>query len=354
MERVAITDGSGNVVSTIQIVDGATALSRGELLLPGDLSRHRVGVIVQPSVTRIASAIEDSWRDRGASVRTITVPDREAAKTLSVAEDCFVQLNELGLTRDDMIVGIGGGAATDLAGFVAATYLRGVASVLFPTTMLAAVDASIGGKTAVNVGGKNLVGVFHHPDRVIIDLEILRGLPREILLEGSAEAVKAGFIADPDLVALYAADGLSANIADVLVRAVRVKAGIVSEDFRERGVRGTLNFGHTVGHAIETLTGLSHGHSVAIGMVAASYSSAKQLGFPETPAVVEILQKLGLPTVLPAGVSRSDILELIRLDKKRDHGGIRMALLSRIGECVVMSVDDATVLVGLTAIGVTN
>ncbi len=352
MERVVITDEAGATLSTITLVDEPATADRGAMLLPGDLAKHRIGIVVQPSVAHIAREIAESFRARGGEVAIMAVPDREEAKTLAVAERCFVQLNELGLTRDDVIVGVGGGAVTDLAGFVAATYLRGVRSVLMPTTMLAAVDASIGGKTAVNVGGKNLVGAFHHPDRVIIDLNILRELPEDILREGSAEAVKAGFIADPDLVALYAADGLAANIGDVLIRAVRVKADIVSADVREHGIRGTLNFGHTVGHAVETLTGLSHGHSVAIGMVAASFSSAKSLGFNDTPAVVEILAKLGLPTTVPPGVRRSDVLDLIQLDKKRDHAGVRMALLSSIGECVVMPVDDATVLVGLTAIGV--
>ncbi len=354
MEQVVITDETGGTLSTITVVDEPVATDRGTMLLPGDLSKHRVGIVVQPSVTHIAHDIAESFRARGGVVAVMTVPDREEAKTLAVAERCFVQLNELGLTRDDVIVGVGGGAVTDLAGFVAATYLRGVRSVLMPTTMLAAVDASIGGKTAVNIGGKNLVGAFHHPDRVVIDLSILRALPEDILREGSAEAVKAGFISDPDLVALYAADGLAANIGDVLIRAVRVKADIVSADVRERGIRGTLNFGHTVGHAVETLTGLSHGHSVAIGMVAASYCSAKRLGFNDTSAVVEILQKLGLPTTIPPGIKRSDVLDLVRLDKKRDHTGVRMALLPSIGECVVMPVDDATVLVGLTAIGVTS
>jgi 3-dehydroquinate synthase len=354
VEDVVIVDEAGNAVSTISFVDTGSAGDRGQALLPGDLQGQRVGIITQPSVASMAADIGASILSRGAAVTTVEVPDREQAKTLAVAEHCFLALNELGLTRSDVVVGVGGGAATDLAGFVAATYLRGIRCVLLPTTMLAAVDAAIGGKTAVNVGGKNLVGAFHHPDRVVIDLRILRELPTELLREGTAEAVKAGFIADPDLVSLFAAHGLEADLEQVITRAVRVKADVVASDFTEQGIRGTLNFGHTVGHAVETLSGLSHGHSVAIGMAAAAYASAKVLRFSESSAVVEILQKLGLPTVAPAGLVRSEVLDLMHLDKKRDRDGIRMALLPRIGECAMMPVDDATVQVALTAIGITT
>jgi 3-dehydroquinate synthase len=299
----------------------------------------------------VARSLRRQLDDAGVRSDVRVVPDRDAAKTLLVAEDCYLWLNELALTRDDLIVGVGGGAATDLAGFVAATYLRGVAVVHVPTTLLGAVDAAIGGKTGVNVGGKNLVGAFHHPRAVLIDPDVLDGLPSELLVEGAAEALKCGLIADPALVALYEAEGIDADLEEVVVRAVRVKADVVGEDFEERGKRAILNYGHTVGHAVEIAASMPHGHAVAVGMVAAGAASQEITGFTAADRQRDLIGRLGLPVSAPQVDTRT-VRAYMALDKKRRGDELRMTLLEAIGRATVRAVDDATVRVALAAIGI--
>ena len=254
------------------------------------------------------------------------------------------------MTRGDLIVAIGGGSLTDAAGFVAGTYLRGVDAVFVPTTLLGAVDAAIGGKAALNLDGKNLVGVFKHPDRVIVDLEILEALPAELLKQGHAEALKAGFIADANLVELYERGTAAASIDEIVRRAIAVKAEVVSDDFRETGRRAILNFGHTVGHAVETLSDLSHGEAVAVGMVAAAAASREELGFEGEDRISAVVESVGLPIRAPALDGR-EVRAAMQLDKKRDASGLRMVLLEDFGRPVLKSVDAATVTVALEAIG---
>ena len=295
--------------------------------------------------------MERSLVESGAAVAVVPLPDGERAKTLSTVEAVALELNRLGLSRGDTIVGIGGGAATDVAGFIAATYLRGVECVVAPTTLLGAVDASIGGKTGVNAGGKNLLGVFQHPSQVWIDVEAIRSLPRELLVQGTAEAVKAGFVGDPILVSLYQEHGIDAPLEEVIERAVAVKARIVSEDFREGGVRAYLNYGHTVGHAVEVAGGTSHGEAVAIGMVAAGVVGERMVGFERRIEQETLIRALGLPTRSPE-VDRAEIARLMALDKKRDAGGIRFVVLEDFGTPRVVHPDDATVQASLRAIGI--
>jgi 3-dehydroquinate synthase len=299
----------------------------------------------------VAARIGDELRRTGLVVATRQLPDREAAKTLTTAEATFLWLNSLGMTRGDTIVAVGGGALTDAAGFIAAAYLRGIEIVLVPTTLLGAVDAAIGGKTAVNVGGKNLAGLFRHPERVVIDLDVLDGLPKALLVEGTAEAVKAGLIADIELVGLYEEHGLHAPLDQVVPMAVRVKAAVVGGDFREGGRRAVLNYGHTVGHAVETATGLPHGHAVAVGMAAAGAISEAVVGFADAGRQRRLLEALELPVTSPA-VERRELHRLMALDKKRDSSGIRMVLLRSIGDPTVVTVDAATVDAALDAVGV--
>ncbi len=180
----------------------------------------------------------EGLREAGLAAELRVLPDGEAAKTLAVAEGVYEWLAGLGLTRADTVLGVGGGSLTDLAGFVAATFLRGVEAVYVPTTLVGAVDAAIGGKTGVNLGAKNLVGAFQHPARVVIDADLLDALPLGLRRDGAAEALKAGLIGDPDLVGLYERDGLEADPAEVVRRAVAVKAAVVGRDFREEGERG--------------------------------------------------------------------------------------------------------------------
>ena len=349
MERVLIT-GGGEVVSEI-LVGRYRGVPGAAVLLPPNDDRRRVGILTHDGATRVAAGVEATLRAAGLDVAVRQLPDREGAKTLATAEAAYLWLNNCGLTRGDTIIGVGGGALTDAAGFIGATYLRGLEVVLVPTTLLGAVDAAIGGKTAVNVGGKNLAGVFHHPARVVVDLDILDALPRTLLIEGTAEAVKAGLIADLDLVSLYEAHGLDAPLDEVVVRAIGVKADVVSDDFREAGRRALLNYGHTVGHAIETASGIPHGHAVAIGMVAAAAASERLLGFSDAARQSRLLEKLGLPVTAPV-VKRADVVRLMTLDKKRDASGLRMVLLSAVGAATVASVDDATVGAALSAIEV--
>ena len=350
MERILITD-EGREASTILIGAGIVSDPTSEIVLPDPARTRRAAILThdggRPFAKRICSAL--SCDGYAPAIRVL--PDRDDAKSLAVAEETYLWLNDLGFTRDDTVIAVGGGALTDVAGFVAATYLRGVEIVLVPTTLLGAVDAAIGGKTAVNVGGKNLAGVFRHPERVLIDPGILAALPRPLLVEGAAEAVKAGLIADPDLVKLYEREGLGAPIGEVLIRAVRVKADIVSSDFREAGRRAVLNYGHTVGHAVEVAAGIPHGHGVAIGMVAAAAASERVLGFAEAARQEALLEDLSLPTRAP-DVDRDTVMGLMALDKKRNAAGLRMVLLERIGEATVAAVDGATLEAALGAIGI--
>lgn len=350
VDRVLITSGDA-VASEIIVAPGALEVPEAATLLPPSQRRRRVAILTQPTVVAAAHRLVEALRDDGYEASFFTVPDREDAKTLGVAETCFSWLNQRELSRYDTIIGLGGGAATDLAGFVAATYLRGVEAVLVPTTLLGAVDAAIGGKTAVNVAGKNLVGVFRHPARVVIDTDVLRRLPTPLLREGAAEVLKAGLIADPKLVALYESDGLDAPLDDVVLRAVEIKAGVVSEDFEEHGRRAILNYGHTIGHGVETVTGLAHGHAVAVGMVAAGAVSTHVGDFDEAERQRAAIERLGLPTSV-SDVDAAAVLAAIALDKKRDERGLRMVLLERIGAPVVVPVGEQALLVGLDAIGI--
>lgn len=320
------------------------------VILPDRLGRERVAVLTQPAATHIALAVSEGFKAHGLKVEVIGLPDREEAKTLAVAESVYEALAKFGLARADTVVGVGGGSVTDLAGYVAATWLRGVEAVHVPTTLLGAVDASIGGKTGVNLAGKNLVGAFWHPTRVVIDTSILAALPHSLLREGMAEVLKAGLIGDVELFDLLRTDGLDADIAEIVGRSVAVKARIVGEDEREAGVRAYLNFGHTIGHAIEFASPLSHGESVALGSVAAAHISAKTKGFGQAGAVEATIESLGLPVRI-GGLDHTRVLDLLRHDKKRDAGGLRMVLLRDIGDPVIEHVDTGDVEHGLTVIG---
>jgi 3-dehydroquinate synthase len=248
------------------------------------------------------------------------------------------------------VIGVGGGAATDLSGFVAATYLRGIEAVYVPTTLLAAVDASIGGKTGVNVDGKNLVGVFAHPTRVVIDTVVLAEVDPAITRQGHAEAVKAGFIGEAHLLALYESAGAEADLGEIVAAAVRFKAEVVSDDWKETGRRAILNFGHTAGHAVEIAGGLAHGDAVAIGMRVAADLSQELIGFKERDRLVSLIERLGLPIEIP-GLSVTALMELAGLDKKRDADGLRMVLLEDLGRPVVRHIEADVLAAAMVAAG---
>ncbi len=334
---------------TVRIsVGDASEVLIGRDLLDGGLLREREGrervvVLTQPGARSIAERVA-----AGLAAAILELPDGEDAKSLAVVEDAYRWLASQGLHRGDTVVAVGGGSLTDVAGFVAATYLRGIEAVYVPTTLLGAVDAAVGGKTGVNLDGKNLVGAFHHPSRVVIDVAVLEALPPELWREGAAEALKAGLIADPALVDLFERHGADAPLAEVVQRAVSVKAGVVADDFREAGRRAILNYGHTVGHAVEIAAGMRHGDAVAVGMVAAGAVSEAVCGFAHRARQDGIIAALGLPTA--AAADRSEVRRLLALDKKRDAAGLRMVLLEAVGAPVVCHVDGATVEAALDAV----
>ena len=278
----------------------------------------------------------------------------EAAKTVAVADRLWSALASHRLTRSDVIVGVGGGATTDLAGFVAGTWLRGVRVVLVPTTLLAAVDAAIGGKTAVNTGaGKNLVGVFHPPAGVLTDLAVLTSLPRPEYVSGQAEVIKAGFIADPAILDLVEADPDGAvvphgqNARELVERAVRVKAGVVTDDLREVGRREILNYGHTFGHAIERVEDyrIRHGEAVAIGMVYAAEVArlGGRLGAGEAGRHRTLLAAVGLPTAYRCG-AWPQLRARTVVDKQSRGPRLRMVVLEGLARPVILENPDERLL----------
>lgn len=320
-------------------------------LLPEKDSRRRAAVITQATVRNTAGEVEDSLSSEGLEVFTLVMPDREEAKTLAAVESAYGWLAELGVGRGDTVVAVGGGALTDAAGFVAGTWMRGIEVVHLPTTLLGAVDASIGGKTAINFAGKNLVGVFWQASRVIVDLEVLERLPIDLRRQGAAEVIKAGLLAAPHIVDAYLEHGVEAPLEAVVAAAIRVKADLVSADFTERGERALLNLGHTIGHGVEFASGLSHGEAVAIGLVGEAAVSERLLGFSESARVMAALEATGLPVASPP-LDRDEVMRLIGLDKKRTTSGIRMVLLEALGRPRLVTVTDADVSWGLDAIGV--
>ncbi|MGL4175076.1 MAG: 3-dehydroquinate synthase, partial [Dermatophilaceae bacterium] len=237
-------------------------------------------LVVRPEpLAGLAAPVVDRLEADGFLVHEVAVPDTEAAKTAEVAARLWGLLGEHAFTRTDAVVAVGGGTVTDVAGFVAATWLRGVAVVHVPTTLLAMVDAAVGGKTGINTAeGKNLVGAFHEPAGVLCDLDVLTTLPRADLVAGLAEVVKAGFVADRRILELIGTDPEAATRADgpvlreLVERSVRVKADIVARDLTESWLREVLNYGHTLGHAIEQVEGYRwrHGEAVSVGMVFAA------------------------------------------------------------------------------------
>jgi 3-dehydroquinate synthase len=314
--------------------------------------RQRAAILCQPSTANLAATYADVLVRAGMTVTGYTLPDGEEAKRLSVVEEGYRFLNESAFTREDLVIGVGGGALTDVCGFIAGTYLRGVPVMYVATTLVAAVDAAIGGKTGVNVDGKNLAGVFAHPETVLIDIEILDQLPLHLKREGAAEALKTGFIEDMKIVEAYELNGLEVDLENVVNRSVAVKVAVVSEDFKERGRRAILNYGHTIGHAIETTTGRSHADSVSIGTVAAGAASRAMLGFDGEERQRAVLGGIGLPIDAPDADAVA-VRTMMERDKKRDADGLRMVLLADFESPELVRANDATVQAAFEGIGLT-
>ncbi|WP_173160836.1 3-dehydroquinate synthase [Phytohabitans suffuscus] len=306
--------------------------------LPGLLDgAARAAVLYTPPLKPHADAIAAVIAQAGIVPLAIDVPDAESGKSIDVAAHCWDQLGAAGFTRTDAVVGVGGGAVTDLAGFVAACWLRGVRWVPVSTSLLGMVDAAVGGKTGVNTAaGKNLVGAFHPPAGVLCDLALLDTLPPVDLVAGLAEVVKCGFIADPAILDLIEAKGADeGSVRELVERAVRVKADVVGADLREGGLREVLNYGHTLAHAIEKVEGYTwrHGHAVSVGLVyaAALGRLAGRLDEATAKRHRAVLAALGLPTAYPAR-AWPELLATMRVDKKARGSRLRFVVLDGLAK----------------------
>jgi len=313
-----------------------------------------VALLHQPPLVDRAEALRASLAEAGVDAHLVEIPDAEDGKTLAVAGFCYAAFGRIGLSRRDAVVGLGGGAVTDLAGFVAATWMRGVRVVNVPTTLLGMVDAAVGGKTGINTDtGKNLVGAFHEPAAVFVDMATLDTLPPAEITAGMAEVVKAGFIADPVILDLIEADPAGAVrpggevLAELVRRAITVKAHVVSVDLRESDLREILNYGHTLGHAIERREGYRwrHGAAVSVGMVFAA--ELARLAGRLDPATADrhraILTALGLPVGYDAG-ALPELVEFMMLDKKTRDGALRFVVLDGLAEPGRLDAPDADLL----------
>jgi 3-dehydroquinate synthase len=325
----------------------------GHRILPG-LGGHcarlqlgrRCAIISDSRVAPLfAKAAAASLRKAGFDPVLITVAAGEKSKSLKTVQACYDQLARHRLERKSFIVALGGGVVGDLAGFVAATYLRGIAFAQAPTTLLAQVDSSVGGKVGVNLkAGKNLVGAFHQPRLVLCDLATLDTLPPREFRAGLAEVIKYGIIYDKRLFARLERDLAlmlkrdPSVLGEVVARCCEIKAEVVRQDETESGLRAILNFGHTIGHAIEAISGYGkylHGEAISIGQVAAAKLSARVAGLPaaEAARIEKLFARAGLPVAikLPAP-RRAALLEAMRLDKKVAGGEIQFVLARRIGQ----------------------
>lgn len=294
-------------------------------------------IVHQEPLAGAAVALQQRLEDSGVAATLAPIPDAEDGKSLSVAGQLWDLLGEKNFSRQDVVVGLGGGATTDLSGFIAATWMRGIKIIQVPTTLLAMVDAAVGGKTGINTGaGKNLVGAFHEPDSVFIDLDRLDTLPEEEFISGSAEIIKTGFIADPIILEIYRAGGSapSEKIAELIERSVAVKGSVVAQDLKESSLREILNYGHTLGHAIEKRENYRwrHGNAVAVGMMFVAILSRNRGLISEEVVELhrEILESIGLPTTYEADAF-DELYEGMTHDKKNRNGQIRFVVLDGIG-----------------------
>ena len=324
-------------------------IGRGLLDQIGQLVRplftaSRCAIISDENVAPLfAEKIIQNLRLAGFNPELITLAGGEGAKSMAKASALCEQLSAAGLDRTSFLVSLGGGVVSDLAGFVAAIYLRGIPYLSIPTTLLAQVDSCVGGKTGVNSSaGKNLIGAFHQPGLVVADSDTLQTLPERIWNEGFAEAIKHGIIRDAALFELLP-EVDRRDPADFIARNVAIKAEIVATDEREKtGARSLLNFGHTIGHAIEHAAGygrILHGEAISLGMVAAAHVSARRAGLSlgEVERIKTVLRMRQLPIALPPGFPREKIFAALPRDKKFENGRIRFVVAHEIGRASISS-----------------
>jgi len=318
-----------------------------EVALALDKNVAKVLIVHPVGLSASAETLRESLIAKGFEAILAGVPDSEDAKRVEVAAFCWGIMGQSDFTRTDAVIGFGGGSTTDLAGFVAATWLRGVKLIQVPTTLLGMVDAAIGGKTGINTSeGKNLVGVFHAPSKVIIDLDTLLTLPKNEILAGFGEVVKYGFIADPRILEIIessvdiATDPTSAEFQELIERSVAIKARVVSEDFKEAGLREILNYGHTLGHAIEHAERYKwrHGAAISIGMVFVAELArlAGRLSDDVVDRHRSVLKLIGLPTSYSSG-KWNQLVETMQRDKKSRAGTLRFVVLDDLAKPTIMT-----------------
>ena len=320
-----------------------TQLSR--LLEPWHQGQQMV-LLTQQAILDHYQNVITQLQDEGYRVAVIIVPGDESAKDIKHAEQVWSQMVNLGCDRSSVLLALGGGVVGDLGGFVAATYMRGIRVVQIPTTLLAMIDSAIGGKTAVNLrAGKNLVGAIHQPQAIIVDPGFLQTLPRRNVISSLAEAIKYGFIRDKSIFDTIASrfDDLlelqdQALISEVIAKSCQIKAQIVTNDQFENGERRLLNYGHTIGHAFETIQaygGLYHGEAVMYGMKCANFISYHKGLLDETQyqAAQAVLNRFDLPAL--GKVSPQQVLEVVAHDKKNINGQLNFILIDRIGNGVI-------------------
>ncbi|HEV7625549.1 MAG TPA: 3-dehydroquinate synthase [Streptomyces sp.] len=331
----------------------------GELPALIGTGAKRVAVLHPEALAETGEVLREDLASQGYEAIAVQLPNAEEAKTAEVAAYCWKALGQSGFTRSDVIVGVGGGATTDVAGFVAATWLRGVRWVAVPTTVLGMVDAAVGGKTGINTAeGKNLVGAFHPPAGVLCDLAALESLGVHDYVGGLAEIIKAGFIADPVILDLIEADPeaartpAGAHTAELIERSIKVKAEVVAADLKESGLREILNYGHTLAHAIEKNERYEwrHGAAVAVGMVFAAELGRIAGRLDEVTAERHraVLQSVGLP-VTYRGDQWPKLLETMRVDKKSRGDMLRFIVLDGLAKPSVLEAPDPAMLLAAHA-----
>jgi 3-dehydroquinate synthase len=338
--------------SAYEIVVGRALL--GDVVASVGTKATKVLVVHQTALQASADLLAESLREAGYEAIQAGVPDGEDAKRVEVAAWCWGLMGQADFTRTDVVIGFGGGAATDLAGFVASTWLRGVPLIQVPTTLLGMVDAAVGGKTGINTSeGKNLVGSFYAPAAVFCDLDTLQTLPRNELLAGFGEVVKYGFIADEEILNLLetrlseATDVSSPVFSEIVERCIAIKARVVSEDFKEASLREILNYGHTLGHALELVERYAwrHGAAISVGMmfVAELARLAGRLSEATVERQRSILESLGLPTKYRAD-KWNELLAAMQRDKKSRAGTLRFVVLDDVAKPTIMTAPPADLL----------
>lgn len=323
--------------SPYRVVVGSGMLAQSGHMIAKEMLPRRCALVTDSNVAPLyAGIVQESLEKSGFQPLLITIPSGEASKSLSQTEKICDAMIAAGLDRSSFLIALGGGVIGDLAGFAASIYYRGIPFIQIPTTIVAQVDSSIGGKTGVNArGGKNLIGAFHQPSLVIADVDTLSSLPPREFNEGFAEVIKHAAIRDPSML-----DGMD-DLTTLVARNVRIKAAIVAEDeFETKGVRALLNFGHTIGHGIEAAAGygkLLHGEAVALGLVAACRLSVAKAGLPQSHCdrIFSALQKYDLPLRLAPYISTDSVLQALRKDKKFHSGSVRFILLRSLGDAFV-------------------